>query len=190
MGRTNAVDPAVRAAIERELLQPATPRRSRAAIAREHGVSVRTVSRYADELGIENPFATRDVRQATEAATDRQALRRAEVSDLYLTRARQLLEDMDKPHVVFSFGGKDNVYAEHTLERAPTGDLRNLMQASALAFDKHLAADKHDADNGDDAAREALGRMFAGLDEVYARVQAERAAAAQHPYPDESEPPT
>jgi hypothetical protein len=121
VGKANTVDPAVRAAIERELLQPATPRRFRAAIAREHGVSVRTVSRYADELGVANPFAARDVRAATEAATDRQAMRRAEVSDLYLTRGRELLKDMSCPHVVFSFGGKDNTYAEHTLERAPTG---------------------------------------------------------------------
>lgn len=64
---------------------------------------------------------------------------------------------------MFSFGGKDNVYRERILDRAPTGDLRNLMTSAAIAFDKHLLAERHDADTGAAGARSVLGQLAAGL---------------------------
>lgn len=164
----NAVDPAVRAAVEAELRHPHTPPRSRAALAREAGVSTRTVSRWADELGIEQPFTTRDVRAATEAATDRRRALRSTIADELLGKVRGWLVQLDEPHLVFSFGGKDNDYNEHLLPAPPTGDIKNLMLSIGIAVDKTIAIDKHDAQVADDdQAGAVLGKLFDGLAAAY-----------------------
>lgn len=144
--------------------------RSRAAIAREQGVAPSTVAVIAAELGIADPFDTTRTRKATESARDRLKAQRARVSQTFIDKSEKLLAQIDEPHLVFAFGGKENDYNEHLLDAPPTGDIKNLMTSAAIAFDKHLAADKHDAaDNHQDTAG------------VLAQLADELAAAARPP---------
>lgn len=170
----NAVDPTVRAAVEHELRHPQDPPRSRAALAREAGVSTRTVSRWADELGLTDPFTTRDVRAATEAATDRRrALRSTLADDLLLVevpRLRALMAGPWRKTLIVPGGG----FEPPTLEQIVEDDvlvargLKDLHTALGIAVDKTIAIDRHDVQvEGDDAAAHTLGRLFDGLAAAY-----------------------
>lgn len=121
--------------------------KARNRIARDHDVSPGTVSNIAKRAGVTDAFDRTQTKNATEAAVaDNKALR-ASTSRRFLEEANALLDDLHKPHIVFNIGGKDNIYTEHLLDRAPTGDLRNLVVSAATAFDKHLAAERHDSDD-------------------------------------------
>lgn len=189
MGKRNTVPSEVREAIEAELLQPRVPPRSRAAIAREHAVSARTVSRYAEELGIEpaDVWRTDTIREATVAATDRRRAQRSNLADhLLAVEVPRLLERMGGQwhRTVVVPGPAAGTERVDEDDAVIARGLKDLHAAVKTAVDQTITIDKTDTDNGDEAAREALGRMFAGLDEVYERVQHERR------HPDESEPPT
>lgn len=136
--------------------------KSRAQIARDHDVSPQTVKNIADENGIEQPFSREQTKNATDAAVADAAARRAKVSAMFLDKAIELLERMDKPTVVYKIGGGANVYTEHPVDKPPPEDLRNLMITAATAFDKHLAADKHDNAGDNLAAVDAWLRGVIG----------------------------
>jgi transposase-like protein len=106
-------------------------------IARKHGVSSSTVTLIAREFDLN--FDRSMTKRATEAKVADAAALRAEVSLLFLAKAKELLGDLDRPFLAYSF-------AEHMLDRPPDGAIRNLMTSAAVAFDKHLAADRHDSD--------------------------------------------
>lgn len=91
---------------------------------------------------------------------------RAEVSAKYLRKASELLDQMDEPHLVFSFGGKENTYNEAVPQRALPGDLRNLMTASAVAFDKHLKILAAQTDSGATTAASMLSGIADALEKA------------------------
>lgn len=150
------IDPAVRDAIIADFGTD----KARNAIARDHGVSPSTVTKVAQEVGHE--FDRAATKHATQAAVVDNKARRAEISRKFLEKADKLLDQMDQPHLVFNFGGKDNDYNERTLDKPPTADLRNLMTSAAIAFDKHMAADRHDNDDQGLAAVDAWLRTMLG----------------------------
>jgi hypothetical protein len=114
-------------------------------IARDHGVSVSTITKIAQDSGSTTAFDRSDLKKATEAAViDSKALRVA-TARRFLDKANGLLDQMDQPHIVFNIGDKDNTYTEQLMQRPPTGDLRNLMVSAATAIDKHLVLERHDA---------------------------------------------
>lgn len=130
-------------------------------IAERHGVGQASVSRIAKGAGI-----TLD-RAKTENATkaqmaDNRALR-AELSRRLLVKASDALDQMDQPHRVFAFGGKENTFNDEVLDRPPTGDMRNLMVIAATAIDKHIVIDRHDSGAGVDEAVSLLDRIMGGL---------------------------
>jgi len=126
--------------------------KSRNQIARDHGVSPGTVTNIARNAAITGAFDRSQLKDALQAkAVDDKAYRRA-TARRFLDKCNDLLDQMDQPHIVFSIGGRDNIYTEHLMDRPPTGDLRNLMVSAATAFDKHLAADRHDSDESADAS--------------------------------------
>jgi hypothetical protein len=129
-------------------------------IAAKHGVSRTTVSDLAKKNGF--AFGRQQTKRATEAAVVDAKARRAEISRKFLEKADKLLDQMDRPHLVFNFGGKDNDYNERLLDAPPTADLRNLMTSAAIAFDKHMAADRHDNDDQGLAAVDAWLRTMLG----------------------------
>lgn len=132
--------------------------KSRNQIARDHGVSVSSVTKLAPP----GSFDRSKTKHATEAAVIDAKARRAEISRKFLEKADRLLDQMDEPHIVFNIGGKDNVYTEHLMDAPPTADIRNLMTSAAIAFDKHMAADRHDNDDQGLAAVDAWLRTMLG----------------------------
>lgn len=118
--------------------------------ARDHEVSAGIVSKIAKDAGEATAFERSQTKSATEAAVaDNRALRAA-TSRRFLVKANDLLDQMEAPHTAFAFGGRDNSYNEHVFTKPPVDALRTLMTTAAVAFDKHLAADKHDADDSRD----------------------------------------
>jgi hypothetical protein len=120
--------------------------KARNKIALEHDVSAGTVTNIAREAGLTEAFDRSKTKSATEAVVaDNRALR-ALTSRRWLEKCNQLLDKTERPYVAFAFGGKDNTYNEHLMDEPPVDALRSLVTAAAVAFDKHMAQDKHDAD--------------------------------------------
>ena len=135
-------------------------------IAKKHDVAPSTVSRLAADAGIVGAFERSQTKNATEAAAlDSKALR-VRTARRFLDKANELLDQMDEPHLVFNFGGKDNTYEEHLLQKPPTGDLKNLMVSAATAIDKHLVLERHDSASSD-AASSLLDAVANGLHSAY-----------------------
>jgi hypothetical protein len=155
------MDPAKRQRIA-DAIRAGAGTRSRADIAREFEVGATTVSRIADELGLVDVWDRAGTKNATQARSADMAEVRTLTAAKLLRKANELIDQMDDAHLVFSFGGKDNDYNEHILERAPTGDLRNLMTAAAIALDKHVLLDKHDHDDSGGAAVDSWLRHIMG----------------------------
>lgn len=131
-------------------------------IARDHGVSVGSVTKIAKDADLPEAFDRSLTKNATKAAVaDNRAIRAATARRLLL-KANDLLDQMDQPYTVFNIGGKDNTYAEHKMNRPPTADLRNLMVTAATALDKHLALDRHDTSDPGEMAS-LLGTLLGGL---------------------------
>lgn len=131
-------------------------------IAAELGRVKSTITRQCKAMGLS--FDREQTKAATEAKVADSAARRAETSRRFLEKANELLDQMDRPHIAYNFGGKDNTYEEHEFEKPPVDALRTLMQAAATAFDKHMAQDKHDAagEEGGSAVDQWLRMMMGG----------------------------
>lgn len=134
--------PRKRAAILRDLKAGKT----RNVTARAHAVSASTVTKIAAEEGVS--FDRSQTKSATEAAVADMRAIRAATSRRFLDEANKLLDQLHEPHVAFNFGGKDNTYEEHEFVEPPVDAKRTLITSAAIAYDKHLAQDRHDADDG------------------------------------------
>lgn len=136
---------------------------SRNAIAKKHHRGPATITDIAKKAGLANAFDRSETENATKAAQIDAKARRLEISREFLEKAGQLLAKIDQQHLAFSFGGRDNVYRDKMLKRPPPAEIRNLMISAATAFDKHMAADKHDSDTqGLSAVDEFLAHMLDG----------------------------
>lgn len=145
--------------------------KSRNEIARELGRGVATVTRITQALGLK--FDREQTKAATAAAiADNKALRTA-TSRRFLEEANKALDRLHEPCLVYNFGGSNNTYREHTLDRPPGGELRNFMTSAAIALDKHAAIEKHDADAGTEGARSVLGALGEALQVAAARIDGE-----------------
>lgn len=137
--------------------------RPRNEIAREFDCSPGTVSNIASERDLTDAFDRSATKNATEARLADNRSRRAELSSRLLTKAGEFLDQIDQPHTVFNFGGKDNTFEQRTLDKPPTGDIRNLIVSAATAIDKHIVIDRHDSGAGLDETVGLLGRIMTGL---------------------------
>jgi hypothetical protein len=71
---------------------------------------------------------------------------------------------------VYSFGGRDNTYEEHKLDRPPVEVVRNAVTTAAIAFDK--------ATRVLELSPDGLNESLSVLDRVEAQLGAEFADAA------------
>ncbi len=120
-------------------------------IARRLKVSAASVSgivkRERERTGNEAlSFDRSKVASATEARKVDLAARRAELAAALLDDVTRLRGELFAQTVVFSFGGRDNTYAERTVDEPPHADKLKLMQAVGAAIDRHLKLDAHDSD--------------------------------------------
>lgn len=140
--------------------------KSRAQIARDHKVNPQTVGNIAKDEGQTEAFSRLQTKNATAAALIDNKAMRVLAAQRLIVKAHETLDQMDEPHLVFNFGGKDNTYEEHLLAKPPTGDLRNLMVIAATAIDKHIVLERHDAtDPG--VMGSLLGTLLAGLQQKH-----------------------
>lgn len=128
---------------------------SRNEIARRMGRSGRTVSRLADDLGLDFERGER-TRAATEAKKVDAAARRAQLALDLLSDAARLRQQLWQPTIVYSFGGRDNTYEEHTLPEPPHADKLRLVQAVSIAADRSLKLDEYDRSRGADDDKSML----------------------------------
>jgi len=134
--------PQKRAAILEDIRAGKTRNRT----ARDHGVSFSTVTKIAGEERIS--FDRSQTKSATDAAVADARAIRAATSRRFLDEANKLLDELHQPHTAYSFGGKENTYNEHEFPEPPVDAKRTLITAAAIAYDKHLAQERHDADDG------------------------------------------
>ncbi|WP_192496810.1 helix-turn-helix domain-containing protein [Pseudoclavibacter sp. CFCC 14310] len=112
-------------------------------IAEHLGYSRATISKHAKRLGLE--WASRSqTRAATQAKQADAAALRAALKLKLLQDAEQLRGQLFDRTTVFSFGGKDNIYREHTLPRPPADVQRNIMTSIGIAVTKSLDLEKID----------------------------------------------
>lgn len=104
------------------------------AIAERLCVSRSTVSRWAREEGL--AFDRARTAQAVAAQSIDLVAGRQRLAEKMLQRTEEALDDLDKPYIVFSFGGRDNVYREHELTRPPVEVKRNVLTMAGITFDK------------------------------------------------------
>ncbi|WP_371053666.1 helix-turn-helix domain-containing protein [Rhodococcus gordoniae] len=146
------------------------------AIAEEMGRPQSTVSRWADRLKVS--FDRSKTAKATAAKVVDNKARRVALEERLLAEADKVLDQMWRPALVFSFGGKDNTYEEHTLDRPTFGDQKAIMQTASTALN---AANKlHELNTGHDAE---------GVVSVLAEVHAAITTMVDE-YPEEPPTPT
>jgi hypothetical protein len=134
-------------------------------IARLTGRSLRTVSVHCANMGLHFD------RTATEAAT---AARKADLEERRVILAEALTDDalrlseqVWQPATVFNFGGKDNTFEKRDVPEPPALDKKALMAAVGIAVEKSLKLVPPVIETGEDDARSMLGKMMAGLQQVW-----------------------
>lgn len=131
-------------------------------IAGEIGRSKDSVSRVAAEHGHRFDGA-RQLQRARKARSGYGAEARAELAQRLMDEANRLLDQLHEPHVAFNFGGRDNTYAEETLDEPPIREKRDLVLAAQVCSREVREIDKHD-NRADDvsAVDEWLAAMTEG----------------------------
>lgn len=105
-----------------------------------------TLSRKAKEAGL--IWDRAQVNAATEAKVRDAAGRRANLQLLLLDDVEKLRLELFAPYLAFNFGGKDNTYNEHHLDKPPVADQLKIMQAVGAGIDRHIKLAEHDAGTG------------------------------------------
>jgi hypothetical protein len=104
------------------------------AIARKMRIDPSTVSHWAVDAGVK--FDRSQTALAVRAHTIDLAESRAELAQKMQQVAHDLLDSLDGTYMVYAFGGKENEYNEHELERPPVEVIRSAVVTAAIAFDK------------------------------------------------------
>ncbi|MFJ1648003.1 hypothetical protein [Streptomyces sp. NPDC088258] len=132
-------------------------------IARRTGIAPVMVSKAAEKMGLS--FDRSKIQAATTARlADLAEMRSLTAHKLHIA-GDKLLDKVFKPARVFSFGGKENVYAEEWHDEPPASDKRSLVSAAATAFDRSLKMAPPEQTAGVDAAKSMLGGLSEALQE-------------------------
>lgn len=137
--------PPITAAEKARILEAIKAGERRNDISRRFGRSPSTVSKIAHDAGLN--FDRTATAAATKAKQHDNRARRAALAPEFLAKAEQALDKINEaisrmsgPTVVYNFGGRDNVYEEHTLDqppmeviRAAAAAVRDLMQTAKTA---------------------------------------------------------
>ncbi|WP_060887292.1 helix-turn-helix domain-containing protein [Streptomyces caniscabiei] len=146
-------------------------------IARRTGRGQRTVSVICAEAGL--VFDITVTEEATRHRTAQLAALRAETAmDLHLDALR-LTQQMWEPAKVFSFGGRDNTYAERDVNEPPAADKKALMTAAGIALEKSLKLVPPADDAGIEDAQSVLGALMVGLKAAYDQAKSEEAGSEE-----------
>lgn len=127
--------------------------KSRAQIARDHGVSADSVGRIAKTAEIANPF----VRTMTEKAT---RAKQADNKSRRATLASNALDDAD-------------VMRQRALASEAGRDARDFATAYGIFIDKHAVLERLDTDNGAEDAKSMIGELASALQAVAEQLPAD-----------------
>lgn len=134
--------------------------RGRNDIAKELGIAAATVTKIAQELGLD--FSRAQTAIAVKARSVDLADMRLRLAEKMTLAADELLDSRDKPYLVYAFGGKENDYNEHTLDRPPVETVRTIVQTAGIAFDKATKF-LETSDEGEKDAKSLLRDLGAAL---------------------------
>ena len=144
-------------------------------IALDLGRSKSTVGKYARAEGLQ--WTSTRTAAATAAVVQSSREKRAILEGRFLDEAGLLMDQLHKPHTVFSFGGRDNTYAEHELPEPDVAAKRSLIAAAKTSVDSALRLAEVDAGHtGAADARGILGAFAAGLQQAYDSLPATQGA--------------
>lgn len=132
---------------------------SASAIARELGVAKSTISRWAKADGLS--FDRSKTAEATAAKTIDLAAGRTRLAEKMLAESEAMLDSINNPYRVYSFGGRDNVYTEKVLDSAPVEVRRNVITTAAITFDKLSRIVERDPDVS--GAQSIVASLEAGI---------------------------
>lgn len=107
---------------------------SRNGIARTAGVSAGTVTNVCRAAGL--AFDRSKTKDASRAKQVDLTEARLNLAHRMNTAANDMLDMLDRPFKVFNFGGKDNTFAEATLDSPPVEARRTIITSTAIVFDK------------------------------------------------------
>lgn len=135
-------------------------------LARELGIAPVQVSRGAEAMGL--TFDRAKIQAATEARMADIAERRSILAEDLLADAEKLRAQMWQETTVYSFGGKDNTYEDHTFDEAPAAEKRALMSTAGMAIDRSLklVPPTEQQGPGTDDAKSMLGKLARGIAEL------------------------
>ena len=135
-------------------------------IANELGRSKRTISVWAEKLGLS--FDRAETAKAAEAVHVDNKARRVALEERLLVEAQKIMDQLWKPTLVFSFGGKDNDYNEHTLTQPTFGDQKAIVQTATTAIRESTRLHEMNAGSNADHSKAMLVKMQAALLELHA----------------------
>lgn len=143
---------------------------ARNAIAREVGRSPGSVSTVVHDAGGSFERVGEVAEAITAKVMDNKA-KRARLEELLLDDALALREQLWQPALVYNFGGKDNTYEEHQLDRPDFAGQAAIMRTVGVAIDKAVRlADVDKATTGASEAKGILGALAESLQVAYAQL--------------------
>jgi hypothetical protein len=104
------------------------------AIAKALGFAPSRISKWAKDAGLS--FAREQTATAVRARSVDLAALRLELATEMGMAAKELLSARQQPYLVYAFGGKENEYNEHELDRPPVEVVRSIVATAGIAFDK------------------------------------------------------
>lgn len=141
-------------------------------IANEMGRPKGTVSNWAKTLGLS--FDRAATAKAAEANHVDNRARRARIEERLLVKSEDMLDQLDEPAIVYSFGGQENRYEQHILDKPDPVAQKHIVQALSTAL---TAANKlHEMNAGQQAEKavSALVQMQGALELFAAQYEAEQ----------------
>lgn len=139
-------------------------------IARQAGISAGSVTNICRDAGLS--FDRSATKQATAARSVDLAAGRLRLAEKMLAASESMLDTIDEPYLVYSFGGRDNDYNEHTLDSAPVEVKRNIITTAGITFDK-LTRIVEKSDTGLEQAAGVLDQIAEGFAAAADRYRAE-----------------
>lgn len=120
------------------------------------------ITALAQEMGLIFKRSEQMV-QATEADKDDARARRAKLALALLGDAAKLREQLWQKCIAYNFGGRDNTYSEHELDKPGFRDQYYISQAVAVLVDRAVRLDEYDSGAGLGQVVSLLESMGKGL---------------------------
>ena len=134
---------------------------SQAKCAKQMGRHAGTLSTHSQMLGLKWDGSSTAVAVAAIVADNRS--KRSALEARLLREAEGILDQLHQPSVVYSFGGRDNDCTYATLDKPPSGSVRDLMNAATIAVAHSLKIAVHDSSSSHDDAKSMLTTLASAM---------------------------